>query len=332
MKRTQQTIISLLNASLFEKKSVDIDLTKKEWKRVYSYSKKGGVAGICYDALCKLPEFMHPDQELYTRWTSRYHRIIERYDKRERSYQILCKAIESQDLHGVVFKGLTISKMYPYCKLREYGDIDILLFGDFYENEEKLHAAGLTSTHPSRRHSHIRINNVVVENHHHILFNRNGAEHLIDIWLQEQATQGEEKIGALNVLPPLAKAVQFIMHTAHHFSGNDCNIKLRYITDWAMFLKAGGFDYTEMRSRLEPAGGAKFADALTLICNKWFDCVPADIMAKTQPVSDKVLNKLEKAIFDKKYQRKDERRFVARMLGHLRKAIVYHKLKSIKLK
>lgn len=332
MDKCQQQLVAILKSSLFDSKLRDFSLSKRQWEQVYKLSKRGGVTAIAYNAICKLPQEYRPEQGLFIRWTSRYHNSIERFNKRKNAYNALCRVIEAQNLQGIVFKGLTISNLYPVPELREFGDIDIFLYGDYDENENKLHDGGLTSQHPSKRHSHIRINNVLIENHHHILFNHNSADHLLDIWLREQGNQSTEKIGAFNVLPPLAKAVQFIMHTGHHFTSNDCNIRIRTITDWAMFIRQNNFDYAELREKIAPAGAANLLDALTLTVNDWFQCVPKEMLAHIPPMSKGLLSLFEKAVFDKNFQRKDEKSFLKRMFGHLRKSIVYVRLKQIKLK
>lgn len=103
------------------------DLAAADWEAIYTLALRQTVCGICYDALCRLPDALLPPAPLLARWAARVG-AVEAANRRMRvALSELVAALRERGLHPVVQKGLSVARYYPEPDLRECGDIDLCL-------------------------------------------------------------------------------------------------------------------------------------------------------------------------------------------------------------
>lgn len=97
------------------------------WRQVAELAERNEVSGLVYDAILTLPPQQQPDKELLLRWAARVQ-SIERDNClfRQRFGEALSE-FEAHGLDPIVFKGLTLSDLYPNPLHRPVGDIDLFV-------------------------------------------------------------------------------------------------------------------------------------------------------------------------------------------------------------
>ena len=328
MKKVQKTLVLMTRAALQnEGAKLHEPLSSKEFKALYKCAKLNGVLALCLDGVQMLPAVDQPEKPLKLQWGANVAAIEKRYREKEEALHTLLETFRPENIRCLVFKGFSISRHYPVPSHREFGDLDIYLFKDYQRGNAAIARKGINVHTDNHHHAQCRINGILVENHAAFLHNSNSSfeKELEQTALKARDAQTEDPL----FLPPLYHAADFAHHASQHFFCNDCNIRLRSICDWAVILKGEGTEwrYSDLKRILRHRRESNMADMLTLLCHRWYGNVSRETRKQLKPFSERTVRLFVKAIFAKKYQRKDEKRKIVRYIGHIYKQIRFKSLR-----
>lgn len=327
MNKTQKTLVSLTKSALFGTDALLPEpFTAKYYEKLYHCAKLNGVLALCLDGIQHLPDSRQPGKELKMCWVANVAAIEKRYRQKEQALQTMLDIFRPENITCMIFKGFSISRLYPEPSHREFGDIDIYLYNDCMKGNTVLQQKGIriqTGDH----HSQCIINGILVENHATFLHDGSSA-------FEKELERTAEKVREKNCesplfLPPLQHAAYIVHHASQHFFTNDCNIRLRTICDWAVIMKDEGrsWQYHDLKQMLRQTRECNMADMLTTICRHWYGGISQETAEQLAPFTSRTVRLFAKAIFAKKYHRKDERRKWVRYLGHIYKQVIFSPLR-----
>ena len=328
MNKIQKTLVSLTKSALFGTDArLAEPLTDKDYEKLYRCAKLNGVLALCLDGIQHLPADQQPGKELKMTWAANVAAIEKRYTQKQQTLQTLLEIFRPENIACMIFKGFSISRLYPEPSHREFGDLDIYLYKDYMKGNTALRRKGINVHTDNHHHAQCRINGILVENHAAFLHNSNSTfeKELEQTAQKVRESQPESPL----FLPPLHHAAYIAHHASQHFFTNDCNIRLRTVCDWAVILQdeGKGWQYHELKRLLRHTRENNMADMLTTLCHHWYGNISRDTRKQLAPFSERTERLFTKAVFAKKYQRKDERRKWVRYLGHLYKQFRFKPLR-----
>lgn len=249
-----------------------------DWTNIYRQASMQGVLAIAWDGLQRLvpagdkAEAM-PSRHLKMQWAYNVEQIERRYAGQFETAVELAKIYCKAGIATIVLKGFSVSEYYPVPNHRPCGDLDCFL-GDYYENGNIVASqAGAIVECDYYKHSHIRYNGLMVENHRFCTAVRgNRAAKKFERCLQVELQSGRRHIGdsALESPSPLFNAMFLASHAWGHFLTE--GISLRHLCDWAVLLKAEGanIDWQKFKTVAEArdVGLYAFAESLTRLSER----------------------------------------------------------------
>ncbi len=269
-------LLDLLKISLWQKQP-EVDYTcvsGKTWREIYRLSNLQGVHGVVLDGVIQLPKVWQPDEELMLTWMVNTLLLEERTLYNNRKVYELNHIFNESQVNMLLLKGMGLAAFYPKPLHREYGDIDIFLYGNHAEGDLCMHELGI-AVKDIPKHSVFWFRGVPVENHRtfinlaersDIFYRKRGRrieriEKSLHEILDEEPTcmAGEE-----NIKVPSA-TFNFIFMTLHVGTHLPDELAVRHLCDWACFLVANKGKYNESRIKtvLENTNFGKLASAMT---------------------------------------------------------------------
>lgn len=178
--------------------------------------------------------------------------------------------MEEMDIPVVALKGIAYSVYYPNPNLRECGDLDCYMMGKKDAGDKAVSEVGGRIDEAGQKHSHLFYKGLTIENHE--FFTNFGntergryTEKLLHTLVRDQPTY-LNKTKLLRPCPEFT-ALFMIKHSQRHFLYK--GIRMRHVTDWALFLKAEqdnvNWDYIILE--MEKCGVLEFARLMTNVCS-----------------------------------------------------------------
>lgn len=227
-------LLEFIHASVFDHCPVIPQNVEVDWDELMTLSHKEGVMALTWDGICKLPSDRRPPKQYMINWGLSVLDIRKQYEYSKSVLLELVKICNDNKMRLLLLKGLTISLYYPEPSFREFGDIDIFLFGD-YERGNKLFAP--EKYKKSAKHSYFSYKGIKVENHI-VMINQNCKQNiLIESYLEKMALLAEEQGDGYYSLPLLANVVFILIHSIHHLC-TDYKLSLRNLLDFVVILNA----------------------------------------------------------------------------------------------
>lgn len=242
--------------------------TDDQWTALYRLAARQGVLALAWDGLSGLHRAeipvadRMPPRPLRLQWAMNVERIERRYRRQQAAALKLGGLLAEEGIRATVFKGLSLSLLYPVPEHRECGDVDLYpLDADFRQVDRLAEADGARIAHVSPKHSEFAYAGAEFENHRHFT-----TEYLSS----ENRRINRELIASLAATEPLfgCEALRrpgyafdelFVMrHAAGHFARE--GIALRHVADWMLLLRA--HDYRPDFDRLHRYGLDRFAAVL----------------------------------------------------------------------
>ncbi len=281
-KLTEQRLFALLRLALWGKETgmeenaetpLFADITEQEWERLYKLSVEQGVLAVAFDGIQCLPDNMQPGLDNRVQWGFNVGNIEKIYNRQLGAARKSVSFFAGNGIRTMIMKGLSVARYYPVPSHRQFGDIDIYLFGDYERGNELIEARGGIIRKNFFVHSEFRIDGINIENHEFFVnarVNKTGA------YVQREL----EKIVGKNPRPlitvdgaysPSAEfdALFLTRHATWHYA-REC-ITLRDLCDWTMFLNstADTIDTDYVMRVLSESGLDRYASIVTDICRKY---------------------------------------------------------------
>lgn len=247
-------------------------LSTDDWTALQRLSAQQGLQAVVYDALNDgaggEPAGLDIQQPVAIRWMLGADSVERNYARQIEVGKSIAEIFSEQSMPALVLKGLAVGTFYPHPEHRECGDID-LYSGEAHSRVDSLMAAhGAQVKEDYYVHSHILYRGVTVENHRFFNPVRGNRERKALERHFRELMKGEMTYvpGTKLLVPPADFNALFLtMHAMKHFVYE--GIKLRHVSDWAMFLKAeqGNVDWKLFFCWTDRMHFTKFANAMTFI-------------------------------------------------------------------
>lgn len=159
LKRTDAALLELTARAISngrgdEDKALSVGaLSDEEWLEVYASAVRGGVCAMVWDAVQRLDRSLWPQRGLRLRWGVSADAIASGYEDRAAKIFELTDHFAAAGIKTYCLKGLVLSHCYPKPELRESGDFDCYLNGDFDRGNEVAMSFGATFDPHDYRHS-----------------------------------------------------------------------------------------------------------------------------------------------------------------------------------
>lgn len=246
-------------------------LSAEEWRSLYDAAVRGGVCALVWDAVQRLDKSLWPPRELRLQWGVGASMIAAGYDDRKTKIFELTDRWAEAGIKTYCLKGLALSHYYPKPELRESGDFDCWLGGDFERGNEVAMSFGAAYDPHGYRHSVLVYKGLKVENHRYFLAIRGNERYKrLERCLQDVITC-DRRIDDSNLYYPSSQfhAMFLTMHALNHFLYE--GIRLRHLCDWTCFVNAEreSVDWDEFNRRCENVGAARFVAALNAVCAEY---------------------------------------------------------------
>lgn len=335
MKPTAEALLCLVRLALHEEDADAVFPDHVDWAEVYELSKKQGVTAIAFDALQRirtkradnLP--MPLPKPLLFRWISTTVAVEKNYARHRAAVSALARYLATENITALIFKGLSLSELYPVPKHRECGDIDILaLEGHYKQLDDCLVANGGEIVFIQPKHAEIRFAGVVFEGHRTFVgLSFSGRNVELNKELIGLLPDSEPLFGHENILrpSPAFDALFVLAHAANHFKTE--GIVLRHVIDWALVVGANAYrldaerlkhyglwNFAAILNRIarQHLGFCRIPQELCVCSDDDYDRVLADILRADSDVPD---NLSKRGILLKKYRRFTSRRWTYPIAG-----------------
>lgn len=274
-----ERLLSLVNSALWNKlidERLFVQMDDKEWDKLFHFAVRHGVIAIAYDGIRRLPFPLQPPLKLRMTWALSTDQIEQKYKQISYAAKEMHSLFKKEGIDMLIFKGLDLSTYYPNAAHREFGDIDIYLFGKHKEGDLLLDKNAIKKRGSSHyKHSNYYYKNIMIENHFYLLCVKDSEriailnEILLTILQNREAKQKIQEDNEL-LFPPISfTALFFIIHAIKHLSTSP--LQLRTYCDWALFLQAHvhQLDMEEWKHILSQSGLLDIAEAITTLTFKW---------------------------------------------------------------
>lgn len=232
---TQEIVVELVCAVILNRDPVIQECTSIDWDKLMTYSHEEGVLSIVWNGLCKLPIEQKPERSYIINWGLSAQYIKERYELHKSVLMDMIRECNNRGLRFLLLKGIGLSTLYPNPYMRESGDIDFYLYGNYREGNRifapKKFAEG-------RKHSSFIYKGVKVENHSVMIDQYCKRNRQIELYLENVSLSAKKQPEGYYVLPPLANIIYIIMHSIHHLC-MDYKLPIRSLLDFVVVLKNG---------------------------------------------------------------------------------------------
>ncbi len=335
--KADSVVLNLLRSALFDF-PLNIEplsaLSADDWQSVFRQSVRQGVSAIVLDVLSSSPVAASIPKALALRWISCVVNIEGRYEHQKEVGTKVAELLAAEGISAPVLKGLALASYYPHPEHRECGDIDLYSGEKHLAVDSILAKAGADVKDDYYIHSHITFKGVTIENHR--FFNQvRGSRsrkklerHFIELMNSDDAWRF---VSGTKLLIPSAdfNALFLTMHALKHFVAEG-GIRLRHLTDWAMFLKVeqGNVNWAEFYAWADKMHFSRFANAMTALSVKYLglEVTAAGLLAESEYADLILEDMLHPAV---KSQSKDQTSFCMRfdlVRDAFRSLWKYHKI------
>ncbi|GAB6010199.1 nucleotidyltransferase family protein [Dysgonomonas reticulitermitis] len=249
------------------------NMTEDDWRTLYQLAVDGGVVAVAYDGMLRLPSSWMPPRKLRLAWAATVEHIEQKYAHAWSVATDLAGRFGEHGIRMLVMKGLGLSQYYPIPSRREFGDIDIYLFGEKEQGDKLFKLWGAKKNLSSDKHSSFTWQGLLIENHDGFMdMDGSALNRDLNVRLKKIV---ETDHGFTQAGQPLFPSVDFttlffMAHAVQHYVTD--HIVWRYFCDWAMILRGldGKWDMQAYEEALGHAGFRSFADAVTAVTvNEW---------------------------------------------------------------
>lgn len=237
-----ECFLELLKAALGSQVQLSSPPSEEDFIHAFDLAQKQAVAGIILTGIEKLQANQTPPRDHLLQWIGFAQLIRQRNSVMDDAVVSLCKDLTEQGIHFIVFKGQTLSNLYPDKSLRQSGDIDFLIHSDDWD-KAMMWAQNVSSSFVDN------------ETEKHISFQREGVEYEMHKMLTAFTVAKHQRYWDQNVVPdvwdtlstirineydvptlsPTLNALYVFVHIFYHLM--DEGVGLRQFCDWMVVLQ-----------------------------------------------------------------------------------------------
>lgn len=290
--------------------------TAGEWNLIYDIAKKESLVGICFAGVQKLVDSEKEDycgmnEMQYLTWMGMAAKIQQKWEQHEAFIGRLAGFYEQHGIDMMLLKGYGLSLLYErhenedenenhgLCKLRNPGDVDVYLFGDWKKADDAVRKElGVEVRNDCEHHTKFEIDGISVENHYDFVNTRirRSSQKLERVFkeLAQDKTIVIDVRGRRVILPSdKLNAIFLLRHCAGHFASE--GITMRNVLDWGLFVQsAKELDWEWLWQLAKEYNMHRFLACLNMICveNLGLDGSKFDIRYAEQQLKARVLKEM----------------------------------------
>lgn len=295
MTRRHEILIELLRSAIHgcqPAEAIFDNITEKEWREVYAEAVRQGVLALAFDSVSRMPKELQPPLKIKMQWACNVDYAARKYEARRRALHRLAEMFSREDIRILLLKGFALSRYYPTPSHRQFGDIDIWLFGRTDDGNRIVTEQGVKVNRENYKHDTFIFDKFDVESHRHFVNVRESEYNLrIEEELLRLADDAQPAEEGTNIYMPSADFnILFLSrHSSGHFARY--SVKLRDVCDWALFLKheIGNLHIEDTTRRLEACGMDAWASIITAICREHLG---VDISLPLKPQSPELVQRV----------------------------------------
>lgn len=289
MNNTEKFLIDVLRCFATDTKTkLNTDGVDKE--ELFALSKKQSVTGIVSYILERYDIFS--GDEIRAKFAREYDYTIMQMLSRESSAQKLCDKFTEMGIPHIMFKGTTISEVYPVKVLRAYGDVDIIVHKEHIPAireymtgegfEYSLTDEGVVSVFRRGREKyeiHTSLNEPIAKS----------SAFFSDLWSNAELQHGQTYSFNHNF-----HLCYLICHLEKHVYGSGSGVKM-YL-DIALYLRKypDSIDMDYVRESLSSCGLGQFFETVLYMCNRWFGL---ELPSWVKPLEEELYEQMCEFIF-----------------------------------
>lgn len=275
-------LFSLLRAALWQTPpdaALFVDVNENLWKKIMNIAAQHRVFALAVDGAMLLPPQLQPPRMLQLTWVVQIDRIEQRYAYKLSVLQEMEILFAQNGIKMLHFKGFSLAECFPIPEHREFGDLDIYLFGKTKQGHQLLLKNGATLSYCSYKHLCVVFKNIMIENHAFFLNTHDSRKIKASDKILKKIIADSINVQTWKEFPVEFQALFYIFHAIHHFSCE--TFSMRLITDLVAFWKTNlnKIDIDRYRQTLKSVGLLKQADALTSLIVNFLQidnqCVPS---------------------------------------------------------
>lgn len=272
MKEIEKLFFELIRVALGNQVCLSWTPNESEWGELYAIAKKQSLIGVCFAGVQKLvAQQQEPPEMTYLTWMGMSAKIQQKWEQYEAFIGCLVGFYEKHGIDMMLLKGYGLSLNYPEAKLRNPGDVDVYLFGDWKKADDAVREElGLEVCNDSEHHTKFAMDDIIVENHYDFVNTRiRRSSQKLESVFKELAKDKSNVIdvrGQKVILPSnKLNAIFLLRHCAGHFASE--GITMRNVLDWGLFVQsAKDLDWDWLWQLAKEYNMHRFLACLNAIC------------------------------------------------------------------
>ena len=272
MKEIEKLFFELIRVALGNQTCLSQPPKESEWGELYTIAKRQGLLGVSFAGVKRLQQQQQqPPEKTYLTWMGMSARIQQKWEQHEAFIGRLAYFYKKHGIDMMLLKGYGISLKYPEAKLRNPGDVDVYLFGDWKKADDAIsEELGVTVCNDSEHHTKFTIDDITVENHYDFVNTRiRRSSQKLELVFKELA---QDKTNVIDVrgqkvyLPSdKLNAIFLLRHCAGHFASE--GISMRNVLDWGLFVQSTkDLDWEWLWQMTKEYNMHRFLACLNMIC------------------------------------------------------------------
>lgn len=267
-----ETFYELIQVALGVRPCLSRTPYETEWGELYTIAKKQSMIGVCFAGVQKLQvQQQEPPEMLYLTWMGMAAKIQQKWEQHEAFIGRLAGFYEKHGIDMMLLKGYGLSLNYREAKLRNPGDVDVYLFGDWKKADDAVRSElRVEVRNDSEHHTKFEIDGISVENHYDFVNTRirRSSQKLEKVFkeLAQDKTNVIDVRGQKVILPSdKLNAIFLLRHCAGHFASE--GITMRNVLDWGLFVQsAKDLDWDWLWQLAKEYNMHRFLACLDAIC------------------------------------------------------------------
>ena len=260
-------------------------LEQHQWLSLYNLATRHGLIAVIYEAVKNCDGFLVLDKKYRLSWAINTEKIYKRYLAQLNLACNMSLFLNDNGIKIMFLKGLELSFLYSKPNCREFGDIDIYMFGDWEKGDSLLNKKLQVKINEDvHHHTTFTINDIMVENHFDFInrYAHKSSKSFEEI-LKKLAICGNNNIcvdfngEAKELLVPNENfnALFLVKHMAGHFAAEQ--IVIRHLLDWMLFLEnySTKVDWEQIYAYYKEYNLDKFINAINGILIDLFNMNPS---------------------------------------------------------
>lgn len=264
---------------------------KMSWD-IKALAEKQGLLDIVLDGIEKLPEPLHPNEELLLSWIGALMNDERHYDIMWKTGCNLSSLFAHNGIRTYVLKGSVVSECYPNPKHRVSVDLDCFLLpssgnSDVWEKGNALVLeAGYRVNKDFYKNSTFYLPGLVVESHKFLTpFRGNVKLKKLEILLQDMLRndEGKDRFEGTDLFRPpvMVSSLFLIEHAYSHFLHE--GLTWKHVLDWFLFIRKHNneINWAQFNRWIKEFGFETFYDSFIRMGDLLFGKISEDALTKT---------------------------------------------------